>query len=806
MEPLFSSKDGFEPLINDFPNQARGIKFKKETLVEELMSLGHAKITLQVAQSIGESVEKEIIQRKIQFLSQELISELVELKLSELGLIKVKKTEVNFAPIPLTPPDTSVKELNPAILNALAPEKKKEEKIEAIAEPQLSAAAMQLLSEQFLAKNDLGEVSERPAQFFSRVAKAVAAMEIKYTPTTPLNKLENEFYNLIASGHFFPSAEILRHVGRSSGPLSSGCAIPINDSMESIFEAMKQVAIVQKSGGGTSLNFSHLRPLRDSVQTHTGFSSGPVSFIKVYEATCAAVSQGKQNSAISRCVLSVQHPDILDFLEILETSNNPSLSLTVIITDAFVEAVEKGSFVDLINPRTGSCIKKANAQQILARLAGQIEKHGQPQIIFGGRTAGSNPTPLLGALENVDPSGTQAVLPFESLHSGAINLSHFVTGDQKINWEDLAKTVEGAIHFLENSLEVAAPALPESEELTRKNRKISLSVMGWADMLIKLGIAYQSSAAETLAGQLMSFISNEAQLTSINLAKKRGPFAHFGSSLYADQGLRRRHAQLTGLMPTETLAVLAGCTPGIEALTSLAEVKEDNITLHHQLEKYLQASDAPLWKEYLKTHRSLQSFSLAPQNVKDIFVTAEELNYETHLKAQAAFQKHIEGSVSYQLPVGLAKNADTLGRILVLAHQLGLKEISWKEVLRTANKIESINVTKPNTVFAPEARPEILAGITRRFQTACGDLTVTMNESPQGLAEVFTRLDHAGLCATAQMEALTRMIDLALGAGIAPQTIAEQLSGIPCTEHRADAAQPVSYPDAIGKALREKLK
>lgn len=809
-------------MINDFPSQSKGILFKKETLVEELLSLGHSKITPEVAQSIGDSVESEILRRQIQFLSQELISELVECKLSEMGLIKLRKAEpvsaaVSFSPVtfPLLDrpvPDQSepkldlavAKDLSPAILNVLTSEKKSVQPVEDsnFKEPVLSAKAGALMASEYLSQNAQGEVSETPSQFFKRLSKLVASAEIKYAPTSSVTQLEAEFYRLMAGGIFLPSHEILKNAGRT-GLLSSGHAIPISDSMESIFEAMKQVAIVQKNGGGTSLNFSRLRPMHDSVQTHSGYSSGPVSFIGVYESTCRAVRKGKQGFSKSRCVLNVQHPDILDFLNLLHDSPDSALSLTVMLTEPFMQALEKKGMVELINPRTGACVKSVSAHHILEKIFLNVQRFGQPQLVFAERLVTNNPTPLLGLLENLDPSGFQSVLPYEAVHYGAVNLSYFVTSDKKIDWENLAKTVETAIHFLENSFEVASHALPEAEELTRKNRKIALSVMGWADMLIKIGIPYQSSLAETLAGQLMSFISNEAQLTSIALAKKRGPFAHFGSSHFADQGLRRRHAHLTAVLPHENMATLASCTAGIQPLSRLTEGLEEDAVLTPLLDQHVQVADKSVWIEYLKTQPSLQGFSLAPQNIKDLFVTSEELDFEAHLKCQSAFQKHVEGSATCIMPTVLAKNTDMAARLIILANQLGLQQISWKEPLQVKVATPEIS-EKMNLSCLTEDRPEVLAGITRRFQTACGDLTVTLNEGVQGLTEVFTRLDQAGLCATAQMEALTRLVDLALKSGISPKAIGDRLAGIPCSEHRTDNLQAISYADALGRALSEK--
>ena len=618
----------FEPVLTDFQNQAKGIKFKKEVLIEELLSIGHAKITKQIAELIGDEIEKEIQRRKIQFLSSELISEMVEGKLEELGLIRprAKSEQPKNSPTELAPEVLEVLQQNPnenVILPSTSNIAPLANQTFAVA---LSDKALEILKQSILAKDEKGEVVETPEQMFNRVARAIASPDTKYSPSENLARRETEFFNLMVSLEFLPSPQILANAGRALGLLSSCFILPIHDTMESIFETLKQAAVIQKSGGNTGFSFNRLRPHHDEIHSTHGFSSGPIPFMKVYDAATEAVRLGGIGGGYNRSYLSISHPDIFDFLDVENSSHQMNTFIkSVGITKNFMKTVEEDTLFALTNPRTGETVRQVKAVKLFRELIRHIQKMGEPHLFFVDTIEKGNPTPLSGNLEEFDPCGGQPLLPYESCTHGAINLAVCVEGD-KIRWDKLKRIVHSSVHFLDNVIESNHYPLPEIETAAKRNRKIGLGIMGWADFLIQLKISYTSYEAETLASQLMNFIQNEAVAISCELGKKRGVFPNYYESVFADSVVKRRHAVVTALFPTPLTSQIAGVSAGIEPWPATTE---------------------------------------------------EEISPEWKIKMQAAFQRHTENGISDPLFISEAISVEKIEKIILLGYHLGLKGMAF---------------------------------------------------------------------------------------------------------------------------------
>lgn len=817
---LFSQKkeDILEPIVTDFPNAQKGVKFNKEVLVEELLSLGNAKITQPIAQLIGDEVEKEILKRHIEFLSSELISELVESKLADLRLIKRRETPVQTEPQSNVAPLRSG-EFTPEILEILSPgtREKPVANLKEVAKKitlSLSDGGLEVLRKYFLVKNEKGEVVETPEELFSRVARSIASADIKYSPTQNFIELETQFYNLMASKDFIPSPAILKQAGRALSYLSNCCVLPIQDNMESIFESMKQTAIVQKSGGNTGLNFSKLRPRNDSVQSTSAFSSGPVSFMKVYNSAVEAVKEGKTNGGEMNAYLDINHPDVIDFLSFKNgPATLPHFHLTLGIPSDFMRAAESDSLYSLINPRSREMVRKVKAKRLLKKISENLFNECEPDIVFTDRFQTHNPLTRLGEMEGIDPCSGQALFAYEACYWGTINLAN-MADDKNIFWEKLKKTIHQAIHFLDNVIEVSHSPMADVDAISKKNRKISLGIMGFSELLIELGLPYASQEAEGLASHLMNFFQTEAQAASIELAQKRGPFANYSESLYADRGVKRRHATVTAIFPNQLLADIGGVTAGIEPLACLATTinlsQEAGMTrLHPLLEKELKkknyVSDEILTQ--IIEHKSLSSVADIPQSLQKLFLTTSEITPDWHLKMQAAFQKQCEGRVVKKIVVGSDATDDDISRLILLAYHQGAFGVKIsRPSLNNLIQLKSDNSENEENVILrqPKARPDVMTGVTKKIKTPCGELFLTLNEGGEGLFEIFAQLEKSGKCSSSQLEAIGRLVSLALRSGIEAKTIAEVLTGIHCGEHHPQGTQALSFSDAIAKSLLEK--
>lgn len=699
----------------------------------------------------------------------------------------------------------------------------------------LSDNALKVLEKRYLKKDQNGKAAEKPEELFRRVAKAIAAADKYYgRQDSEILGLEEAFYRAMTELEFMPNSPCLMNAGRELGQLSACFTLPINDAMESIFETLKATAMIHKSGGGTGFSFSRLRPKNSVVKTTGGVASGPVSFMKVYDAATEAVKQGGTRRGANMGILRVDHPDVLEFIVCKENNKEiTNFNISVSITDGFMKALTEDRDFDLIDPHSKQTVERVSATKVFELIVKQAHKNGEPGVIFIDRMNQFNPTPKLGEYESTNPCGEQVLLPYESCDLGSINLAQMVkrqAGSFEIDWEKLKEVTHLAVHFLDNLIDVNKFPLEEIEKATKLTRKIGLGVMGWASLLVRLQISYNSEEAVSLAEEVMSFILNEATKKSKALAKEKGTFPAFKGSIYdkKEGGLKLRNATLTTIAPTGTISIIAGpCSSGIEPLFAICYYRNvmdnDKLVEVDPLFEQIAKERGFYTKELMEKIAqagSIQHIEGIPEDVKRFFVTAHDISPEWHVRMQAVFQKYTHNAVSKTINFPHTAGIDDVRQAYILAYELGCKGITvYRDGSREEQVLNIARVSKekekekiPEFSFdtgkvAPRPRPEVITGTTTKVSTGCGNLYVTINVDEDGSPfELFTQMGKAGGCAASQLEAIGRLVSLAFRSGVEVKVIIEQLRNIRCPSPSWEKGKRIfSCADAIARVIEKRL-
>jgi len=690
-----------------------------------------------------------------------------------------------------------------------------------IRKPKFSDSAVTVLERRYLKKDENGTVTEKPEDMLWRVACTIAEADRAFDKSADIEDLANTFYNMMADLDFMPNSPTLMNAGRELGQLSACFVLPVEDTMESIFEAVKQTALIHKSGGGTGFSFSRIRPHHDIVHSTKGVSSGPLSFMSVFDCATETIKQGGTRRGANMAMLRVDHPDIMDFIKVkadLTVLNN--FNISVAVTDIFMKAVENNDDYSLINPRNGEEVRKQNAVKVFNQMVKQAWFSGEPGVVFIDRMNEDNPTPALGDIEATNPCGEQPLLPHESCNLGSINLSNMVV-DGKFDYDKLGTVVANCVHFLDNVVDINNYPLPEIREKTTQNRKIGLGVMGFADMLIKLNIPYSSPEAVEMALDVMKFIDDQALLKSQELAEKRGSFPSFDESIYgqANPDQPVRNATRTTIAPTGTISIIAGCSSGVEPLFAVSYVRRvmDNDEFYevNPVFEEMAKKEGFYSKELLEKisySGCVQGVNEIPAKYRRIFETAHDISPDDHIRIQSAFQNHVNNAVSKTINFSNNATIDDVKETFLASYASGCKGITiYRDGCRD-NQVLSIGKTDQKSAAASDGqrpvkrdRPLRLKGSTYQMTTGCGPMYVTINEDEEKRSfELFNTVGKAGGCAASQCEAIGRLVSLAWRSGLPPEPIVKQLIGISCHKPSGFGKNKVvSCADAIAQAIRQ---
>ncbi|MFA5499438.1 MAG: vitamin B12-dependent ribonucleotide reductase [Candidatus Cloacimonadia bacterium] len=694
----------------------------------------------------------------------------------------------------------------------------------------LSDNARVVLEKRYYKKDAKGKIAEDWNGMIDRVAENISAGDAD---------LKKRFVSLLDSGYFLPNSPTLMNAGNDLQQLSACFVLPIDDSIDSIFTSIKNAALIHKSGGGTGFSFSRLRETDARVKTTSGVSSGPISFLQVFNAATDAVKQGGTRRGANMAILNVDHPQIIEFITAksdLTALNN--FNLSVGITDEFMKALKKGEDFNLISPHTKKVTNTLNSTDVFELLVEMAYSNGEPGVVFIDIINKYNPTPHIGQIESTNPCGEQPLLPNEACNLGSINVAQFYR-DGKYDWTSLREAIFNSVEFLDAVIDQSQFPLPEIGEMARSNRKIGLGIMGFADLLYLMEVPYNSDRGVEIAEELMEFIDYYSKYQSVELAKKKGAFTNFKGSIYEKGKLEReggkldwkgliadikkygiRNATVTTIAPTGTISMIANASSGIEPQFSLVYIKnvmdgEKLVYVNSIFEKKMR--ELGLYSEELMEKianaNSIASFTELPQEVKDIFVTTHDISPEWHIRMQAAFQKYTDNAVSKTINFSNNATKEDIKASFLLAYKLGCKGITVYRDGSRDNQVLSTAQTKSNaqaaTVdrVAPRNRPEIMNGITSRVETGCGHMYVTINSDENGAFEVFTQMGKVGGCASAQLEAVARLASLCLRTNVKVESLINQLRGIRCPSPMWYGGTMVtSCADAIAKALESYLR
>jgi ribonucleoside-diphosphate reductase alpha chain len=741
------------------------------------------------AMDISKALQEEIHKMEFQTITIPLLEKIIETKLLEYGLTKP-------SPVRL---DTSM-----FVKDELT----------------LSENAKTVLERRYLKKDTKGKLQETPVQMFRRVAKHIAKAEKRYGDESQVKNMEQRFYKMLTQFKFLPNSPTLMNAGRRLGQLAACFVLPVEDSMEGIFDALKNAALIHKSGGGTGFSFSRLRPKRSRVGTTGGVASGPISFMKIFNTATEQVKQGGTRRGANMAILRVDHPDILEFIYCKKENRElNNFNISVGITDTFMKAVKEGAAYSLNDPRDNNKAGELNAADVYQALVYQAWENGDPGVIFIDRVNLDNPTPALGDIESTNPCGEQPLLPMEACNLGSMNLAKFVAennGTPSIDYDGLKEMVWLCVRFLDDVIDMSKYPLPEIEVMANSNRKIGLGVMGFADLLYQMKIPYNSEEALELAEEIMGFIQRESREASRDLAEQRGEFPNYGQSIFKDMdNARYRNATTTTIAPTGTLSIIAGCSSGIEPLFALSFVRRvmDNdelLEVNPYFEKV--ARDRGFYSHELMDTvartGSIREIDDIPEDVRQVFVTAHDVTPEWHIRMQAAFQKYTDNAVSKTVNLPRETTVDDVSKVYELAYELGCKGVTIyrdgskeNQVLSYDRQVKEIS----SAVKDVQDRPETLEGFTTKMATGYGNLYVTVTEQNGRPFEVFATIGKSGRSTTAKTEAIGRLVSLALRSGVHVEKIVSQLKGIG-GEHPVFQKDGLvlSIPDAISRVLENR--
>ena len=691
-------------------------------------------------------------------------------------------------------------------------------------EPVINENAEKVLSRRYYRKDGNGNATENGKSMFWRVASAIAEKEDAY-PESPWKSadLAQEFYALMARGVFLPNSPTLMNAGSALGQLSACFVLPVGDSIEEIFDAVKYAAMIHKSGGGTGFSFSRLRPKDSRVGTTGGVASGPVSFLRIFNTATEQIKQGGTRRGANMGILRIDHPDIVSFIRAKEKEGEyNNFNLSVGLTEEFMRAVDAGEDYDLVDPSTGKASGRLNAKEIFDLLVEKAWLSGDPGIVFLDRINRDNPTPAQGEIESTNPCGEQPLLPYEACNLGSINLSKFIgtpeakSSEDGIDWDELRRVVHLAVRFLDNVIDASEFPLDRISEKVRTNRKIGLGVMGFADMLYALRVPYDSEKGLELGEKVMRFVQEEGRNASAVLAEERGAFPAFAESVFAG-GRPVRNATVTTIAPTGTLSIIAGCSSGVEPLFALCFARNvmDGTRLVEVNSFFENAlKDAGVYSadlmDAVAAKGSCSGMESIPAGLRRVFVTAMDISPEAHLRMQAAFQKYTDNAVSKTVNLPNSATIADIDHIYRLAYELGCKGVTVYrdgcksvQVLTTGDAKKQAEKADPNPGPATvRERPETIRGFTQKVRTGLGGLYLTVNEIDGQPFEVFATIGKSGSSVTAKTEAIGRLVSLCLRSGVPVRSVVQQLKGIG-GEHPMfqKKGMLLSVPDAIAWVL-----
>ena len=702
--------------------------------------------------------------------------------------------------------------------------------------PAINPNAEKVLSKRYYRKDENGQCVEDATGLFWRVASSVAAEEAKYeqSPWKP-DALARAFYDMMTDWRFLPNSPTLMNAGSELGQLSACFVLPVGDSIEEIFDAVKFAAMIHKSGGGTGFSFSRLRPKNSRVGTTGGVASGPVSFLRIFNTATEQIKQGGTRRGANMGILRIDHPDILEFIRAKEQEGEfNNFNLSVGITEAFMQAVERDENYELTDPHTGKVTGSLRAREIFDLLVCRAWQTGDPGIVFLDRINRDNPTPAQGEIESTNPCGEQPLLPYEACNLGSINLAcFFVPGHEHdedpaaagIDWDGLKQVVHLAVRFLDNVIDASRFPLDRIDETVRRNRKIGLGVMGFADLLFQLGIPYDSEAGIALAERIMGFINAEGHAASARLAEERGPFPAYAESVFPQRGEGPyRNATVTTIAPTGTLSIIGGCSSGVEPLFALCFTRnildgERLVEVNPYFEAALKEAGlgTPELMEQVVEKGSIQSLDALPAAMRKVFVTAMDIDPVWHLRMQAAFQRHTDNAVSKTVNLPHSATEQDIHDIYWLAYKEGCKGVTVYrdgckslQVLATGEGQKKMDGEAPAPAEKPRLgvvrkRPEVVQGFTQKIQTGLGAMYLTVNEIDGKPFEVFATIGKSGRSITAKAEAIGRLVSLALRSGVEVRDIVAQIKGIG-GEHPVFRGKGLllSIPDAIAWVLERR--